>query len=367
MRRAPKYIKDFYMLKSRLAAGLVPYVPGEQPKGGKVIKLNTNENPYPPSPKAIAAAKDYDFSRLRLYPDPTAVLLRETVASTEGVKTENVFVGNGSDEVLSLAFAAFFDSSSSPVLFPDVTYSFYKVFCSLYGIAYDEVAVSDDFTVRISDYLDREISGIALANPNAPTALSLKRDAFVALAEAYPDKVIIIDEAYVDFSSQKSLVPLTKKYKNILVVKTFSKSRSLAGGRIGYAIGDVGLIDTLRSVKDCFNSYTVDSLSASIARASMLDEAYFAECVEKIKSVRAYAAFELVSLGFRVTDSDANFLFAAHEKKSGRELQSALRERGIIVRRFDSPRIADYLRITVGTREETETLVSALREILARA
>ena len=351
------------MLKSKLAACLVPYVPGEQPKGGNAIKLNTNENPYPPSPKAVEAIAAYDFSKLRLYPDPTADSLREAIAGAEGVRIENVFVGNGSDEVLSLAFAAFFDASSHPVLFPDVTYSFYKVFCSLYGITYEEISVRDDFTVNVSDYLGRKISGIVLANPNAPTALSLGGDAFRALAEAYPDNVIIADEAYVDFSSLPSLVPLTKEYKNLLAVKTFSKSRSLAGGRIGYAIGDAELIKTLRSVKDCFNSYTVDSLSAVAAREAVLDVGYFSECIEKIKSARSYAADELKSLGFVVTDSDANCLFVRHEKKSGKELQSALRSRGIIVRRFDSPRIADYLRITVGTHDEMKALVSALKEL----
>ena len=351
------------MLKSKLASKLVPYVPGEQPKGGKVIKLNTNENPYPPSPKAVAEVSSFDFSRMRLYPDPTAEALREAIAEVEGVRKENVFVGNGSDEVLSLAFAAFFDGESAPVLFPDVTYSFYKVFCSLYKINYAEIAVKDDFTVDVEDYIGKDLSGIVLANPNAPTAISLEDSAFCRLVEAYPDKVIIIDEAYVDFSKYPSLVSLTKKYENVLVVKTFSKSRSLAGGRCGYAIGSAELISTLRAVKDCFNSYTVNTLTATMARASVLDVDYFDLCIEKIKRTRARLVSELNALGYILTDSDANFVFAKHPTMSGKEVQNALREKGVIVRRFDSPRIADYLRITIGTEEDTDSLVEILKTL----
>lgn len=350
------------MLKSKLAASLVPYVPGEQPRRD-VVKLNTNENPYPPSPRAIAALRAYDCGRLRLYPDPTAELLRAAIAETEGVRTENVFVGNGSDEVLSLAFAAFFDAAAAPVLFPDITYSFYTVFCSLYGINYRQVPLRADLTIDPADYVGREAAGVVIANPNAPTAISLAEDAMRALITARPDRVFIADEAYVDFSAHPSLVPLTALYDNLLIVKTFSKSRSLAGGRCGYAIGDKALIDTLRAVKDCFNSYTVNSLTAVVAREAVLDKEYFDACVAKIKQTRARLTDGLRALGFTVTDSDANFVFAKSAAMSGKALQDALRARDIIVRRFDAPRIADYLRITVGTEEQTDALLAALREL----
>ena len=351
------------MLKSKLAASLVPYVPGEQPKD-KVIKLNTNENPYPPSPKAVAALRAYDTDRLRLYPDPTADDLRAAIAESEGVNTENLFVGNGSDEVLSLAFAAFFDANGAPVLFPDVTYSFYKVFCSLYNINYETIPLKDDFTVDPADYKGKDASGIVFANPNAPTAISLCEAAMRTIIEANRDIVVIADEAYVDFSAHRSLTPLIGEYENLLVVKTFSKSRSLAGGRCGYAIGNKQLIDTLRAVKDCFNSYTVNSLTATVARASVLDKIYFEECVEKIKRTRARMTDGLKNLGFSMSRSDANFVFARAADMGGKELQNALRRENIIVRRFDAPRISDFLRITVGTEEQTDALLEALRRIL---
>lgn len=352
------------MIKSKLAAGLTPYVPGEQPKTANIVKLNTNENPYPPSPAVLEALRAYDLGRLRYYPDPTAEALREAIAQVEGVQKENVFVGNGSDEVLSLAFAAFFDAQSDPVLFPDVTYSFYKVFCSLYNIRYCEIPLREDFTVDPSDYVGRASCGIVMANPNAPTSLALGEDGMRVLVEADPRHVLIADEAYADFSSHPSLVPLTAVYDNLLVVKTFSKSRSLAGGRCGYAIGNKDLIDTLRAVKDCFNSYTVNAMTAVAARASVLDGAYFSACVEKIKRTRAFAADALAHLGFVVPNSETNFLFVRHPSVRGEVLQRELRARGIIVRRFDTPRIADYLRITVGSDAEMQALIDACREIL---
>ncbi len=352
------------MLKSKLAAGLTPYVPGEQPKGEKVIKLNTNENPYPPSPKAIAALREFDAGRLRLYPDPTADVLRAAIAGAEGVKTENVFVGNGSDEVLSLAFAAFFDADSDPVLFPDITYSFYKVFCSLYNINYAEVPLRPDFTVDIADYMERKTSGIVIANPNAPTAIALDNGDICRLVETHTNRVIIADEAYADFSSQPSLAAMTAKYNNLLVVKTFSKSRSFAGGRLGYAIGNEELITTLRSVKDCFNSYTVNSLTAAVGRAAIEDREYFEECTARIIATREWTADRLSQLGFTVTKSDANFIFAKPPTLGGKEFQARLRARGILVRRFDHPRISDYLRITIGSEEDMREFVKVCAEIL---
>ncbi|MBR6789110.1 MAG: histidinol-phosphate transaminase [Clostridia bacterium] len=350
-------------MKSRLAKKLIPYVPGEQPKNGNFIKLNTNENPYPPSPKAVKALSSYDTVRLRLYPNPTAISLRESLADYENVKTENVFVGNGSDEVLSLAFASFFDGDGAPVLFPDVTYSFYTVFCSLYGINYKQIPLCKDFSLDVNDYIGRETTGIVIANPNAPTAISIAGQDIRKLLEAYPDKVIIIDEAYVDFSRHPSVAPLTKEYPNLLVVKTFSKSRSMAGSRLGYAIGNQALINTLRTVKDCFNSYPVNSLTALMGEESVKDDEYFVTNVKKIISTREIVKAELFSMGYEVTDSDANFLFARHPEKSGKYLQEKLRESNIIVRRFDAPRISDYLRITIGSEDEMQAFLSALKNL----
>ena len=355
------------MYKSKLAASLVPYVPGEQPKSvERLIKLNTNENPYPPSPRVARALRELDASRLRLYPDPTAEALRAAIAEREGVATENVFVGNGIDEVLSLAFAAYFDSGSLPVLFADVTYSFYKVFCSLYDINYDELPLREDMTLCVDDYIGRKAAGVVIADPNAPTALSVAESDIRRLLEAFHDRVVILDEAYVDFSRNGSLVPLIGEYPNLVVVKTFSKSRSLAGARCGYAIAEKSLIDTLRTVKNCFNSYTINAVTATIARESVLDDEYFAECTAKIVRTRRAAAEGLAELGFELTDSDANFLFVRHPDMDGKRLQAELRARNIIVRRFDLPRISDHLRITVGTDEDMQTLVRACREILSR-
>lgn len=358
-------IKGHSMKKSKLAASLVPYVPGEQPKT-KVIKLNTNENPYPPSPKAREVLANYDVSRLRLYPDPTADVLRTALAEAEGTSIEKIFVGNGSDEVLSFAFAAYFDADSAPVLFADVTYSFYKVYCELYGINYQTIPLDDSFKINIDDYLGKNVSGIVIANPNAPTAISLDESEIVRLIESYPDNVVILDEAYVDFSSRKSLVGLTDKYDNLIVVKTFSKSRNLAGGRCGYAVACKNLIDTIRTVKNCFNSYTINSMTALVATEVVKDKAYFAECVSKIKATRAKTIAELSAMGFEITESDANFIFARYPYLSGEELQKKLRESDIVVRRFDSPRIKDWLRITIGTDAEMESLIKECKKIIQK-
>ncbi len=353
------------MIRSRLAGGLVPYTAGEQPVE-KTIKLNTNENPYPPSPAVYRALGAFDAEKYRLYPDPTALSLRRAIAGYEGVGEENVFVGNGSDEVLSLAYAAFFGGEDKPVIFADVTYSFYEVFGSLYGVRYREVPLLPDFRldVRGMAALAGEACGCVFANPNAPTSLAEEREDLLALVRAYAGKAVIADEAYADFSHVPSLVPDTEEYPNLLVVKTFSKSRSLAGARCGYAVGDKALIDALRTVKNCFNSYPVNAVTAAVAEAAVRDGAYFRECVSRIKSTRGSLVKSLRGLGFDVPDSDANFVFASHPEAGGAELQSALRKRGIVVRRFDRPRIADRLRITVGTEEDVSALIVALRETL---
>lgn len=357
---------DKTMKLSKLAGTLTPYTAGEQPRE-KTVKLNTNENPYPPSPAVERALKNFDISKYRLYPDPTAASLRKAIAEYEGVGIENVFVGNGSDEVLSFAFAAFYGGEDKPVLFADVTYSFYRVFGSLYGVKYREIPLTEDMRLDIESMKAQaaDSCGCVFANPNAPTSIAEEREELLELAEAYGECPVIADEAYADFSHVKSLSGDIFSHKNLLVVKTFSKSRSLAGARCGYAIGDSELIDALRTVKNCFNSYPVNAVTAAAAEAAMRDREYFDGCVSKIISERERMTVKLRELGFELPDSDANFVFAGYPGISGEELQNRLRKRGIVVRRFDSPRIKDRLRITVGTEDDTDILVRALEEILA--
>ena len=350
------------MIISKLASGLVPYTAGEQP-AGETVKLNTNENPYPPSEKVREALSAFDISRYRLYPQPDADELRRAIADYEGVDAENVFVGNGSDEVLSFAFAAFFGGNEIPVLFADVTYSFYKVFGALYGVKYKELPLTSDFRLDVSAFMSERAGGVVIANPNAPTSISERAEDIVGIVDAHPDAAVIVDEAYADFSREPSLTPFTETRKNLLVVKTFSKSRSLAGARCGYAIGDARLIIALRTVKDCFNSYPVNAVTAAVAEASIRDTGYFRECTRRITATRDRMTKGLRALGFELPDSDANFVFARHGKFGGEYLQNELRKRNIIVRRFNGERIKDRLRITVGTDEQTEILLGALGEI----
>ena len=353
------------MIISRLAGGLVPYTAGEQPRE-KTVKLNTNENPYPPSEAVYRALKEFDAARYRLYPDPTALSLRRAIAEYEGVGEENVFVGNGSDEVLSLSYAAFFGGEDKPVLQADVTYSFYEVFGSLYGAGFRKVPLLPDFRLDIKGMaaLCGESCGCVFANPNAPTSIAEEREDLLELVRAFEGKAVIADEAYADFSHVASLAGDIRDYPNLLVVKTFSKSRSLAGARCGYAVGDKALIDVLRTVKNCFNSYPVNAVTAVVAEAALRDTAYFRDCVSRILRTRDSLIAALRALRFDVPDSDANFVFAEHPDVGGEELQRALRARGIVVRRFDRPRIADRLRITVGTDEDIEALTGALKSIL---
>ncbi len=338
-----------------------PYVPGEQPKSGNIIKLNANENPYPPAPGVLEVLRTFDYSKLALYPDANCVKLKKALAGRSGLKPSQVFLGNGSDDVLALAFQAFF-CSGKPVLYPDITYSFYPVWCSLFRVPYETVPLDSEFRIDPRGY-DRPNGGVVIPNPNAPTGRAEPLQFIEDILEHNRDCVVIIDEAYVDFGAE-TCIPLIGRYENLLVVQTASKSRSLAGMRIGYAFGSETLIGTLEAVKNSYNSYTMDALALEVGTASVCDESYFKEVSEKIALTRDNSAKKLEALGFTVMPSQANFLFATHEKKSAKELFSLLREKGIFVRYFNLPRIDNYLRITVGTDEQMETLILALQEIL---
>ena len=351
---------------SKVVGTLTPYVPGEQPKIANLIKLNTNENPYPPSPQVLAAIRAElgdAAARLRLYPDPSADLLKAAVARRHGVTPQQVFVGNGSDEVLAHAFMALL-KHEAPILFPDITYSFYPVYCGLYGVDYETVPLAGDFSIDAADYCGRRCGGVIFPNPNAPTGRLLGLDAVARIAAANPNAVVVVDEAYVDFGGE-SAIPLVARHDNLLVVHTLSKSRSLAGLRVGFAIGHPALIEALERVKNSFNSYPLDRLAIVGAVAAIEDEAYFAECCRKVVAARETLTADLATLGFEVLPSAANFVFARHPRCDAGELAAALRERGIIVRHFKLPRIDQFLRITVGTDGECAALAAALRAILA--
>jgi histidinol-phosphate aminotransferase len=345
---------------SPVVHGLSPYVPGEQPKLDSLIKLNTNENPYPPSRHALAAIASAT-DRLRLYPDPRASALRDTIAAHYGVAPEEVFVGNGSDEVLAMTFQALL-KHDAPLLFPDVTYSFYPVWCRLYGISYEEVPVDAAMRVQIADYR-RPGSAILLPNPNAPTGIALPRDAIERLAAEHPDQLVVIDEAYVDFGAE-SAVPLVARHDNVLIVQTLSKSRALAGLRVGFAIGQRPLIEALERVKDSFNSYPLDGLAIAGAVAAIRDDAWFQETRQRIMASRDTLVRGLTGLGFEVLPSVANFVFTRHPGHRGADLAARLRQHGILVRHFERPRIADYLRITVGTEEQCSRLIAVAGSLI---
>jgi histidinol-phosphate aminotransferase len=346
---------------SPIVQSLSPYTPGEQPKIAGLIKLNTNESPYPPSPAALEAMKAEAAETLRLYPDPEAVALRQALAARHGVRPEQVFVGNGSDEVLAHAFAGLL-KHDLPLRFPDITYSFYPVYCGLYGIASQPVALDEAMRIRVADY---PAGGpVIIANPNAPTGVALTAAEVEQLVAQNPDAPVVIDEAYVDFGGE-SVVSLIDRYPNLLVVQTMSKSRALAGLRVGYAFGDAALIEGLTRVKDSFNSYPLGRIAQVGAIASLEDETFFAARRDDVIEGRERMAAGLGQLGFEVLPSKANFVFARHRDRSGADLAQALRDRAILVRRFNAPRIADHLRITVGTDDQIERLLEALREILA--
>ncbi len=346
---------------SPIVATLKPYVAGEQPRIQNLIKLNTNENPYGPSPKAIVAMQAAVADSLKLYPDPSALALRQSIARFYDVEADTVFVGNGSDEVLAHAFVALL-KHDKPLLYPDITYSFYPTYCRLFGIEAVEIPLQNDFTIDLADY-ERPCGAIVLPNPNAPTGIGLPLAAIEKLVAEHPDQPVVVDEAYIDFGGE-SAIPLTKKYDNLLVVHTLSKSRSLAGLRVGYAIGQRPLIDALERVKDSFNSYPLDRIAQAGATAAVDDRAWFDETRGKVIETRERVSGALRQRGFEVLPSQANFVFARHPTHSGEALAKGLRERAVLVRHFAKPRISDFLRITIGTPEECDRLIAAVEEIV---
>jgi len=347
---------------SKLAHDLKPYVPGEQPRTSKLIKLNTNESPLGPSPNALDAIRFAATDNLRLYPDPEATGLRQALARYHGVEANQVFVGNGSDEVLAHAFVGLL-KQDAPLLFPDITYGFYPTYCKLFGIDAELVPLDAAFRIRLADY-QRPSGAIIIPNPNAPTGIALSRQEIAEFVSAHPDKPVIVDEAYVDFGGETA-IPLIASHPNLLVVQTMSKSRALAGLRVGYAIGDTGLIEALVRVKDSFNSYPLGTPAQAGAVASLADEDYFQKSRTMVMAERNSMTDRLVALGFEVLPSTANFIFAHHPAHRGIDLAAGLRGQGVLVRHFTNPRITDYLRITVGTREQTDGLIAALGHCMA--
>lgn len=338
-----------------------PYVPGEQSKDKDIVKINANENPYPPSPKAIDVLKSFDTNKLRFYPSANSTKLKEAIAKYYKVDVSNVFVGNGSDDVLAVAFQSFFNSDK-PIAYPDLTYSFYPVWCSLFGIEYKNYPVGDDFRINPEDYKE-ENGGVVIPNPNAPTSLGEGLDFVEKILDYNQDSVVIIDEAYVDFGGTSS-IPLINKYENLLVTGTFSKSRSLAGLRIGFAIGSKALIDVMEAVKNSYNSYTVDSLSIEMGAASIEDDVYFKSTCQKVIETRERVTLELEKLGFDVLDSQTNFIFATHNEHNMKSLFEYLKTQKVFIRYFSLPRIENYVRITIGTNEEMDIFLKKTKEFI---
>lgn len=347
---------------------LTPYVAGEQPKVDNLLKLNTNEHPYGPSPLALQAIKDAATNQLRLYPDNEAVGLRQAIAHLHGLSPDQVFVGNGSDEVLAHVFNGLFRRSGRPLLMPDITYSFYRTYCTLYKIPAQLVPLADDFSIRVTDYTDSPVAdpaGIIFSNPNAPTGMALSLADISAIAAAHPDIPVVVDEAYVDFGAQ-SAIALLKTHANIVVVHTLSKSRSLAGLRVGFALADAQIVHGLNRVKDSFNSYPLDTLAQAGAVAAIQDTEYLKRMCQAVTDARTQLTTQLTALGFEVLPSQANFVFARHPDHDGAALSRALREQNILVRHFTLARIDQFLRITVGTPDDCERLCKALAKILAK-
>lgn len=343
---------------SNRAKMLSPYVAGEQPKDKKYIKLNTNENAYPPSPKVMEAIR---ADNLNLYPDANSTELCQAIAISENIGADCVFCGNGSDEILSFVFYTFFDNDL-PLLFPDVTYSFYPVYAKYYDIPYKTVPLDNEFRINTADYL-KQASGVIFPNPNAPTTIYLKCDEIIKLLEFHKNKVIVIDEAYIAFGGA-SMVPFIEKYPNLLVVRTFSKSHALAGMRAGYAIGQPHLIEGLRRIKDSFNSYPVDRVASAVAIAALSDKEYYDEINKRIINTRNRFIENIRKIGFSVPESMANFVFATHEKIRADKLYLMLKERGILVRYFNKDRIDNYLRITIGTDKDMDYVLNVLTELV---
>ena len=340
---------------------VIPYTPGEQPNQPDMIKLNTNENPYPPAPGVEKALKEMDMDAMRLYPDPAAYDLVHAIAQMYSLKDEQVFVGVGSDDVLAMSFLPFFNSEK-PVLFPDITYSFYDVWADLFKIPYERPALDENFHIKKEDYF-KENGGVIFPNPNAPTGVEMQLEDVEEIIRHNQDVIVIVDEAYVDFGG-KSALPLIEKYDNLLVVQTFSKSRSLAGMRIGFACGNEKLIKYLNDVKYSFNSYTMDRTALAAGVAAVKDQAYFQETCNKIIETREWTKKELKALGFSFQDSMSNFIFAAHETCPAEKIFEALREKHIYVRYFPKGRTNNFLRITIGTQEEMQTFINVLKDYL---
>lgn len=341
-------------------AEMAAYVPGEQPRDMEYIKLNTNESPFPPAPSVLEAVGKQEIADLRLYSDPTCKTLKEKLAALYGVEADNIFLSNGSDDILNFAFMAF--PGKSGAIFPNITYGFYGVFAKLHGVDYREAALKEDFSLDYRDYLGNDRL-VVIANPNAPTGLSIPVWQVEQILKANPDNVVVIDEAYVDFGG-KSCYPLLAKYDNLLVVRTFSKSRSMAGGRLGYAIGAKGLIKDLEKIKYSTNPYNINRLTMTLGEATVDAEGYYQEKCREIIRVRELTFKGLKALGFTVIPSDTNFLFAKSDKISGEDLYTQLKKRGILVRHFRNPRICQYNRITIGTQEQMEVFLSTVEKIL---
>ena len=348
---------------SRTAREIEPYTAGEQPADRRYVKLNTNENPYPPSPAARKAYETFDFSSLNLYPSLTMDALRENIARAEGIAKENIFCGNGSDEILALCFLAFFDSDGEGAAFAEITYSFYPVFCDFFKVKAHTIEMEEDLSLDLAKLTAAKAQGVLVANPNAPTGIGIPLDEMEAFIRANAARVVIVDEAYMPFFNQ-SAVSLVKKYPNLVVVKTFSKGYSLAGMRCGYAVADPALIDGLERVKDCFNSYPVDRVCQAVCAAAIADKSYYNERNAIVVSERERVSETLAKKGFTVLPSKANFVFAAHKCLSGRRVYEELRARGVLVRHFTKPKIENFCRITIGSPEQNDALFAALDEIL---
>ena len=342
-------------------ASLDAYVPGEQPADMQYIKLNTNESPYPPAPGVIKAISENELKKLNLYPNPDGSRLITALSEFYGMKPENIIIGNGSDEILAFAFLAFCGGAGG-VVFPDITYGFYPVYAELYGIPYEPIPLSGDLTINTADYVNVGKS-IVIANPNAPTGVALPLRDIEGIVKLNREHIVIIDEAYVDFGAE-SAVPLTKEYDNLLIVHTYSKSRSMAGARLAYAIGQAPIIEDLNKMKYSFNPYNVNRLTQLAGEAALSEDAYYREKRREIIKTRGYTETHLKELGFLMTESSANFVFVKHQDVRGYDLYTALKEKGILVRHFGKPRISDYLRITIGTKEQMDALIYGIKDIL---
>lgn len=346
---------------SEMAKRCSPYVPGEQLNQDNIIKLNTNENPYPPSPNVIEAIKAESEKSLNLYPSPTTDNLREKIATFSSLTKENIFVGNGSDEILAFSFMAFFDTNK-PIRYPAISYSFYPVYAHLFDIPAEEIPLQNDFTIPVEAFFQSE-GGVIFPNPNAPTSIYLEIDSIRKIVENNPDRIVIVDEAYIDFATE-SAVSLINSYDNLLVIQTMSKSRSLAGLRVGFALGHPDLIEGLVRIKDSFNSYTIDRLAIVGAEAAIADIAYFNDTIEKVIKTREWAALEMEHRGFTVLPSQTNFIFVTHPNKEAQSLYLSLKEKNIVVRHFNKPEIHDYIRITIGTDKQMKQFFKVLDTVI---